>query len=175
MLEVKARDGEERDATIARLALAPGTRHAGIGNTFAASLFSPNHTLAITESTAVLGDAMARARNGDKSLASDILAAQAVALDTMFTQLAGRSAANMGQYLGAAERYMRLALKALAKLHQPREQTVKHVHLSEGGQAIVEDEIHQHQNKLGNDEVEAFGKTLSGDQSVQPERLRNST
>ncbi|OYU35259.1 MAG: hypothetical protein CFE35_09710 [Novosphingobium sp. PASSN1] len=43
-------------------------------------------------------------------------------------------------------RYMRLALKAqaacrstleaLARLHQPREQTVKHVHVSEGGQAV---------------------------------------
>jgi hypothetical protein len=49
-----------------------------------------------------------------------------------------RSANNMGDYLEASERCMRLALKAqsncratseaLAELHQPREQIVKHVH-----------------------------------------------
>jgi hypothetical protein len=49
---------------------------------------------------------------------------------------------------------MRLALKAqancratletLGKLHQPREQTVKHVHVNEGGQAVVADHFHQH-------------------------------
>lgn len=59
----------------------------------------------------------------------------------------------MGQYPDAAERYMRLALKAqaacrstldaLARLHQPREQTVKHVHVSDGGQAAVADHFHQ--------------------------------
>lgn len=154
VLEIKPKKGEEHDATIARLALEPGPRHAALGNTFAANLFSPNHTLPITESTAVLGNAMARARDGDKALASDILAAQAVVLDAMFTELGGRAAANMGQYINAAERYMRLALKAqtncratleaLGKLHQPREQTVKHVHVNQGGQAIVADNIHQH-------------------------------
>lgn len=87
-------------------------------------------------------------------MASDILSAQAVVLDTMFTELARRASLNMGQYIEASERYMRLALKAqancratleaLGKLHQPREQTVKHVHLNEGGQAIVADQIHQH-------------------------------
>lgn len=171
VLEVKPKNGEEHDATIARLALEPGPRHAALGSSFAASLFSPNHTIPITESTAVLGDAMARARNGDKALASDILVAQAVALDTMFTELGGRSAANMGQYINAAERYMRLALKAqancratleaLAKLHQPREQTVKHVHVNEGGQAIVADQFHQHtggrKNGKSNEQSHATG------------------
>ena len=60
----------------------------------------------------------------------------------------------MGQYLEAAERFARLALKAqsnsratleaLTKLHQPREQTVRHVHVNDGGQAIVADQFHSH-------------------------------
>ena len=72
----------------------------------------------------------------------------------MFTEFARRVGINMGQYLEAAERYMRLALKAqgncratleaLARLHQPREQTVKHVHVNEGGQAVVADQFHHH-------------------------------
>jgi hypothetical protein len=97
---------------------------------------------------------MAKGRAGDKAMASEMLAAQAVVLDTMFTELAHRAASNLGRYVDAADRYTKLALKAqancratleaLAKLHQPREQTVKHVHVNEGGQAIVADHIHQH-------------------------------
>jgi hypothetical protein len=40
------------------------------------------------------------------------LAIQAHTLDTIFNELARRSQANIGQYLDAADRYMRLALKA---------------------------------------------------------------
>ena len=72
---------------------------------------------------------------------------QAISLDALFTEMARRSGNNMGRYPDAADRYMRLALKAqaacratleaLTSLHQPREQTVKHVHVNEGGQAVV--------------------------------------
>ena len=94
------------------------------------------------------------AATGDLAMVSEILAAQAVTLDSMFAEYARRSAINMGEYIDAAERYGRLALKAqgncratldtLAKVHQPREQTVRHVHVNEGGQAIVADQFHNH-------------------------------
>jgi hypothetical protein len=61
---------------------------------------------------------------------------------------------NLGDYPSAAERYARLAFKAqsnsrasleaLAKLHAPRVQTVRHVHISEGGQALIADQFHHH-------------------------------
>jgi hypothetical protein len=153
VLEVDAKDGEERELLMARIALEPGTRHAAVSSNFAAGIFSDNHQTPIKSGVTVMGDAMAQARAGDKALASNLLAAQAMALDSMFTELARRSAANLGHYIDAADRYMRLALKAqsncratleaLAKLHQPREQTVKHVHVNEGGQAIVADQFHQ--------------------------------
>ena len=95
-----------------------------------------------------------RAAAGDIAFASRMLAAQAVTLDTMFTELARRAAINMGEYINAAERYARLALKAqgnsratleaLAKLHQHREQTVRHVHVNQGGQALVAEQFHHH-------------------------------
>lgn len=44
-----------------------------------------------------------------------ILVAQASSLNMIFTELARRSAANMGEYIEASERYMRLALKAQAQ------------------------------------------------------------
>lgn len=49
---------------------------------------------------------------GDLSAAERMLSAQAVALNTIFAELARRAALNMGTHLGATEAYMRLALKA---------------------------------------------------------------
>jgi hypothetical protein len=41
-----------------------------------------------------------------------------------------------------AQAASRATLEALVRLHQPREQTVKHVHVNEGGQAVVADPFH---------------------------------
>jgi hypothetical protein len=95
-----------------------------------------------------------QASKGNLALANRLLAAQALTLDNMFTEMARRMALNMGEYLGATETYARIAMKAqaqsratleaLAKLHQPREQTVRHVHVNEGGQAVIADQFHNH-------------------------------
>lgn len=95
-----------------------------------------------------------KAANGDLEFASRMLAAQASTLDTIFAEMARRMACNMGEHLNATEIYARIALKAqsnsratleaLAKLHQPREQTVRHVHVNEGGQAVIADQFHHH-------------------------------
>ena len=99
-------------------------------------------------------DEAERARNGDLTLASELLTAQALSLDSMFTEYVRRATMNMGDYPLAMERFAKLAmraqancrasLEALAKLHQPREQTVRHVHVNEGGQAVIADHIHHH-------------------------------
>ena len=91
---------------------------------------------------------------GDLTLASQLLVSQAITLDAIFTDLARRAGINAHEYLDASERYMRLALKAqagsratlaeLIKVHQPREQTVRHVHVNEGGQAVIADQFHHH-------------------------------
>jgi hypothetical protein len=104
-----------------------------------------------------------QAARGELAMASRILAAQAVALDSMFAELARRSAMNMGEYTDAADRYGRLALRAqancrttleaLTKLHQPREQTVRHVHVNEGGQAVVADHFHSYRGERKNAET----------------------
>jgi hypothetical protein len=153
-LEIEAEPGEHHLKTLARISLAPGVRHANLANAFAAGTFGDKHKPSITDSTEVIAAYLAKAETGDKELASRLLTAQAISLDTIFTELSRRSAMNMGEYLNAADRYMRLALKAqtacrttleaLAKIHQPREQTVKHVHVNEGGQAVVADQFHQH-------------------------------
>lgn len=94
------------------------------------------------------------AETGNLSEVTHILTAQALTLDAIFTEFARRSIHNVDGYLEASERMMRLALKAqagsratleaLAKLHQPKEQTVRHVHVNEGGQAVIADQFHHH-------------------------------
>lgn len=153
-LEIETKPGEDRDQKLAAAAIKPGVRHAALSSSFANSLFGDSHTPEIGRDVKVMREIMEGAEAGDKALSSRMLAAQAVTLDAMFTELAQRSAMNMGAYFDASDRYMRLALKAqancratleaLGKLHQPREQTVKHVHVNEGGQAVVADQFHQH-------------------------------
>ena len=94
------------------------------------------------------------AKGGDLTFASHTLAAQAMTLDTIFTEMLRRAACSAGTHPDAFDRYMKAAMRAqaqsrttieaLGKLHQPREQTVRHVHVNEGGQAIIADEFHHH-------------------------------
>lgn len=154
MLEVAKRADENIGRTLARITLDPQTRNANLAMSFGSQVFGDRLKPDITESSAVLAEEIKSAMSGDLSLASRIHTSQAISLDALFTDMARRSGNNMGQYPDAADRYMRLALKAqsacrsaleaLARLHQPREQTVKHVHVNEGGQAVVADHFHQH-------------------------------
>ena len=160
-LAVEKRADEKIGRTLARITLDPQTRNANLAMSFGSRMFGDRLKPDIAESTAVLAEEIQRALKGDLSLASRIYTSQAISLDALFTEMARRSGNNMGKYPDAADRYMRLALKAqascrstleaLARLHQPREQTVKHVHVSEGGQAVVADHFHQHRGDRENE------------------------
>lgn len=69
----------------------------------------------LTESVILMREKVAKVKAGDLSDLEATLTAQAVTLDTIFNELARRSLINMGQYMNAAESYMRLALKAQAQ------------------------------------------------------------
>jgi len=177
---VEIREGETDGHALARVSLDPLTRHANIGGAFAEQMFAGHQRPSIADNVAVLGDEVTKAANGDLTLVSRILASQAVSLDAMFTDMARRSIENMGQYLNAGERYMRLALKAqsasratldsLAKLHQPREQTVRHVHVNDGGQAIVADQFHHHggSGKNGKSDEQSQAACAAGECAALP-------
>ena len=68
--------------------------------------------LSLTDAVSVIDDTAKAVHGGDLKVAETMLTAQAVALNAIFGELARRSALNMGEYLDASERYMRLALKA---------------------------------------------------------------
>ena len=153
-IELRVREGETQGKTLARTLLDPLARHASLSSIYADQVFGGAVQASINETASLLSEELDKAASGDMTLVSRILASQAISLDAMFTELARRSAANMGQHLDAMERYMRLALKAqsasrstleaLARMHQPREQTVRHVHVNDGGQAVIADQVHHH-------------------------------
>ncbi len=137
-LPVEQVEGEKTGVAVARKVNAPSTRHGLAALEFQGQV---TKSLPAIEQPSFVDFAIDLKRRadaavaGDLTLASEVLASQAITLDAIFTEMARRSGLNMGEYLNASERYMRLALKAqsncratleaLAKLHQPREQTVR--------------------------------------------------
>lgn len=156
-LHMTARKGETGRETVARKMVGPYTRHGLIAGE-ALSRFLSNvddsHKPGLADYAYAVKDRAEKAATGDISASSELLMAQAVSLDSIYTEFARIALINVGTHTDAAERYMRLALKAqansratleaLAKLHQPREQTVRHVHVNEGGQAVIADQFHHH-------------------------------
>jgi hypothetical protein len=118
------------------------------------------------------------AATGDLKFATEMLVAQANSLDTMFAEFARRAALNMGDYINATESYSRIALKAqsncratleaLMKLHQPREQTVKHIHVNEGGQAVVADHFHAGGRENGKSIKQSHAAIAAGERTALP-------
>lgn len=102
---------------------------------------------------------------GDLSHQRAMLVAQATTLNAIFAEMARRASSNMGEYLNAMQIYMRLAFKAQAqsratiealdRLTNGHVQTVKHVHVNEGGQAVIADQFHHH---TGGQEIGQIGK-----------------
>lgn len=154
-MDVQMEKGETQAATLSRVMLAPFLRHGIVANGIVEKMAGKLPGEPRYDDYARQLKARAeKTAQGDLAIASEMLTAQALSLDAIFTEMARRSVMNMGEYLDASERYMRLALKAqansratleaLAKLHSPREQTVRHVHVNEGGQAVIADQFHNH-------------------------------
>lgn len=150
--------GESTTRMAAEAIVSPIVRNAQVAHSFGSRIFGGPKPSG-DEVVAPMLDVVRRA--DDLSVASQTLAAQAVSLDAIFTEMARRASDNLGGNPDIVDRYLRLALKAqsscrstleaLAKLHQPREQIVKHVHVSDGGQAVVADHFHHHAGGGQND------------------------
>lgn len=146
---------QDPNEALADVMLTPGARHGMVAAGFANGMLPSNfEQVGLVGARKMVETEAEKAKDGDLALASGMLMSQAITLDTMFTELARRASANLGTYIDASEKYMRMALKAqansrmtietLAKLHQPREQTVRHVHVGNGGQAVVAESFHHH-------------------------------
>ena len=162
---VLTQDPNDAPGTVlAEAVMGQNLRHGHLAAMYAGGMIAgTGERLGIGDCAKVVQQRATDAVRGDLAFASAMLASQAMTLDTMFTEFARRAALNMSQYPDAMERYARLAMKAqsnaranleaLSKLHQPREQTVRHVHVNHGGQAVVADQFHHHADGIENAET----------------------
>ena len=107
----------------------------------------PDEMFDLTECMNVIVATVGEVQAGDLRAGEALLTGQAVALNAIFTELARRSALNMGEHLGAAESYMRLALKAqnqcratvetLAAMKNPHVVFARQANINNGGQQQV--------------------------------------
>jgi len=107
-LRVEAAPGADQAKLFAMTALRPSVRAAVTTQTYYESLGQLDLTALVDE----LAGQTKSVNNGDLRRPEAMLVAQAHTLEAIFHELARRAASNMGQYMEAAETYMRLALKA---------------------------------------------------------------
>ena len=108
-LEIQGVKGKTEDQLMADL-VAQGV---ATNATTAIRYINADHgAISLTDMVASLREHGEAVNRGDLSAAERMLNAQAVALNTIFAELARRASLNMGQHLDAMDRYMRLALKA---------------------------------------------------------------
>jgi len=108
-LPVNSLKDETREMAIARTAIRPIVQAALTLTDYDRGMFGELSLAALVMNL----DSQVQAVNtGDMKNGEALLTAQALTLDAIFNTLARRAAANMGEYIGAAETYLRVALRA---------------------------------------------------------------
>lgn len=111
-LRLSAQPGETNEQKLGKIATAGMLENACTIKAFNKGTLGD---ISITETFHALRDRAEGMSRGDLSGAEALLAAQASSLNAIFAEMARRAASNMGEYLGATETYLRLALKAQAQ------------------------------------------------------------
>ena len=104
--------GKTHEQLVARVATNPVSGSAATARRFGKGLWGD---IGVTECSEAISELVQQVRRGDMSCIEARLAAQAIALDAIFHELARRASMNMGEYLETATTYLRLALKAQAQ------------------------------------------------------------
>jgi hypothetical protein len=142
-IELSATPDKSHDAIIAELAMGGIVNGATLAVDFSKSNFGE---LSLMECIGELNKKAHNVHKGNLQDAETLLTAQAFALDAIFTSIARRAQLNMGEYIDAADRYMRLALKAqgqcratletLANIKNPPVVVARQANISNGPQQI---------------------------------------
>lgn len=142
-LKINSLPGEGACSMLAKATLRPSVRSAVSVHRFAKSDFGDVDLTALADELSAQVGAVTR---GDLSRAEAMLMAQAFVLESIFHELARRAGLNMGEYLQAAETYMRLALKAqsqcratletLATIKNPPVTFVRQANIAHGPQQV---------------------------------------
>jgi len=142
-LQVTEKPNVTRERQLADIALDPLFSGAVLATTFNMDTFGATDLTATYEG---LIDRAKAVRDNKLGSAEDMMTAQAAALNAIFLELARRSGMNMGEYIQAAETYMRLALKAqaqcratletLANIKNPPVAYVRQANIANGPQQV---------------------------------------
>ncbi|MCW6531183.1 hypothetical protein NED98_13100 [Sphingomonas sp. MMSM20] len=148
-IEMKLPDGSSVSQAMAVLQIEPNMRNAHLTSLAASGVLSASSDRAdFGDTFAKLNATVDAAKGGDIEHVSAALAAQVISLDAIYTDLAQRAVVNIGPHFDASMKLMGMALKAqsnarataeaLARIHQPREQTVhhRHYHIGPDGKAV---------------------------------------
>jgi hypothetical protein len=134
---------KHKEQVHADLAVNPALMGAVLVQQFGKSHIGP---LEIGETLEAVMETTRKVKKGDMSGPEAMLVSQASALNSMFTELARRAGVNMGDYIEAMDRYLRLALKAqaqcrttietLAEMKNPRLVIARQANISNGPQQV---------------------------------------
>lgn len=150
-LSIPCEDDRDDEYWLSEVAIDPIAQAMAVTEQFNRGTFGPRGT---TETYLAVQKQAKAVADGDLTYLRQMLVGQAITLNAIFTEMTRRGGANMGEYMKAMEVYMRLAMKAqaqsratieaLERLTNGHVQTVKHVHVNEGGQAVIADQFHHH-------------------------------
>lgn len=143
---IHAEAGKTDQRVLAEVAVAGKLSNAIVARNYSTAFFG-KETLSLDECARALNATVVKVKSGDLGMAETMLVSQAVALDAIFTSLAHRAFVNLGEYLEATERYLRLAFKAqsqtrttleaLAEIKNPRPVAfVKQANIAAGHQQV---------------------------------------
>lgn len=142
-LTIAVKPDESRDALIAKLAAGAHFGAASIITSYGKPSLGD---VSLTDLLRVLKEQAGTIKGGDLSDAEAMLGSQAIALNVMFAELARRAGLNMGEYMGATETYLKLALRAqsqcratletLAAIKNPPVVFAKQANIAHGPQQV---------------------------------------
>ena len=159
-IRAAAKPGEDDATGIARTVLRPAIRAAATLKEYGKDYGD----LDLAGLTHALSEQTKAATDGNLGRAEAMLIAQAHTLDAVFNTLARRAALNIGEYLGACETYLKLALRAqsqcratleaLAEMKHPRsvafvgQANIAHGHQQVNNASSRADEVENEQSKV---------------------------
>lgn len=143
LLQIVQPEGVSMDKVVTDMAAAGLAQNAGLVVDFSRG---QHGELSLTDMVKSLKEAGQAVNANNFAAPEQMLNAQATALNSIFTELARRAALNMGEYMEATDRYMRLALKAqsqcrstletLAAIKNPPVVYAKQANIAHGPQQV---------------------------------------
>ena len=147
VFQVATPEGVSPAQAFAELSLSSTCQNGNTARIFSNGMFGNEEQIEFGEAVKILSEVERDTRGNDLSRLEGMLASQAVALNSIFNNLARRAARNLGSNLDAGDTYLRLALKAqsqcrttveaLAEIKNPKSVAfVRQANIAQGHQQV---------------------------------------